>query len=168
MCDKPIKKLTKRKYGMMPTKPRGLWYGFDGSWSDWCVGNTFKTARYYYEVVLDHSRILHIENQNQFDAFEKDYACESIFERIFKQIGVEVDTISPLMTRAFGVSIDWKRLKAEYAGLEINPWMHRRALESPWYYAWDCASGVIWDISAINHFELFARYSPKEQKFIRA
>ena len=169
MCSNIIKKLTKKKYGIMPSgmKPRGLWYGFDGSWSNWCAGNTFKCGKHFYEVGLDTSRILRIENLNQFEEFEKEYTCDSIFDRIFKEMGIKVPSISPLMVRAFGPSaIDWPRLKKEYAGLEINPWMHSKHLESVWYYGWDCASGVIWDISAINQFQLFASYCPREKKFI--
>lgn len=149
----------------MPTgmKPQGLWYGFDGSWASWCERNAFKCGKHFYEVGLDTSKILRIENLNQFEEFEKEYACNSIF---FNEIGIKEPTT--LMTRAFGLNIDWPRLKKEYAGLEINPWIHTKHLESIWYYGWDCASGVIWDISVINQFQLFASYCPKEQKFIKA
>lgn len=171
MCDKLTPKLTKRKYGLMANgmKPCGLWYGFDGSWAKWCAGNKFKSGKRFYEVGLDTSRILKIENINQFEAFEKEYVCDSIFDRIFKEMGVKVSTINPFMARAFGPSaIDWPRLKTQYAGIEINPWMHTKHLESIWYYGWDCASGVVWDVSAINHFQLFATYCSEEQKFIKA
>ena len=39
-------------------------------------------------------------------------------------------------------------------GIIISPyqWDCRLALESGWYYGWDCSSGCIWDISCIQDF----------------
>ena len=168
MSRKPITKLTKRKYGMNMTgvKPKGLWYGIDGSWANWCVGNEWGGGRYFYELSFDTNRILHINNLKQFNAFEEEYACDSMLDRMLKDFGITPPK-SMFMARAFGpTAIDWERLKKKYAGLEINPWFYEKHLESMWYYGWDCASGVIWDVSVVKQFRLFASYFSKEGKFI--
>lgn len=47
--------------------------------------------------------------------------------------------------------IDWRRVAESYQGIVIAPyvWARRHHLASGWYYAWDCASGCIWDSAAV-------------------
>lgn len=50
-----------------------------------------------------------------------------------------------------GYAIDWARVAHDYQGVLITPyqWSLRLDPKVYWYYGWDCASGCIWDISAI-------------------
>lgn len=59
---------------------------------------------------------------------------------------VELDESRILFLRSTGELDDFTR---EYAGIIITPYQWARRLELSWYYNWDCASGCIWDVSAI-------------------
>ena len=51
--------------------------------------------------------------------------------------------------------INWRAVAGDYAGLIITPYQWSRRLEPySWYYGWDCASGCIWDPSAITDIKL--------------
>jgi hypothetical protein len=64
--------------------------------------------------------------------------------------------------RQYGASIrdvtyiDWPRVGADWQGIIIAPYLWERRFQS-WYYSWDCASGVIWDASAIASITLCER-----------
>ena len=51
-------------------------------------------------------------------------------------------------------SIAWEKVKALYDGVIIAPYHWERRLNLMWYYGWDCASGVIWHLSAIDNVTL--------------
>ena len=48
--------------------------------------------------------------------------------------------------------IDWHAVAQAYAGIEIAPycWSLRFEYEFLWYYGWDCASGCVWELSAVR------------------
>lgn len=48
-----------------------------------------------------------------------------------------------------GSVIDWPAVAKEFQGTIITPYSWEDRLEIDWYYGWDCASGCIWDVSAI-------------------
>lgn len=52
--------------------------------------------------------------------------------------------------------IDWHDIAAQYQGIIIAPFIYQRqrAKHTPWYYSWDCASGCIWDATAISSITL--------------
>jgi len=48
------------------------------------------------------------------------------------------------------MDILWGDLKQKYDGLIIAPYQWERRLDLMWYYSWDCASGVIWNLDAVD------------------
>lgn len=127
------------------SKPRGLWFSVEGpeDWKWWCEAENFciENLKISYELkIKEKSKILWIET-------EKD-----IFEMTNKY---------PMRTRSYDIfsdtyQLNWKKVKEEYQGIVIPKyfWECRLALESCWYYGWDCASGCIWDVDCIEEFKL--------------
>jgi hypothetical protein len=116
-------------------KPRGLWLSVDGprDWPEWCRG--------------------------------EDWAIESLANRapFALAAGANVLVISTeaeligftLLFRGQGIGrrwIDWSLVARQYDGLIIAPyiWPSRLNPETIWYYGWDCASGCIWNLSALE------------------
>jgi hypothetical protein len=52
--------------------------------------------------------------------------------------------------------IDWSKVAAKHQGIIIAPYCYARRLtyHTAWYYGWDCASGCIWDLKAIQSVEV--------------
>jgi len=50
-----------------------------------------------------------------------------------------------------GREIAWSLVADEYQGIVIAPyvWSRRLCYGANWYYSWDCASGCVWDASAV-------------------
>ena len=133
-------------------KPKGFWYDIDLDWVRWVLGEGYENDSrwmrpYLYEVTVDEARLLRISDISAFDKF-----CADYYAPAFPEI--------PAIRQA---GIDWQKLKSRFSGLEIAPYLWERRLsrynggpDCLWYYGWDCASGVIWDPSAICMAELIA------------
>jgi hypothetical protein len=122
-------------------KPRGLWVSVDGEddWPSWCHREGFAEDRlvHRFRVTLaDDADILHLDCDWDIHQFTRDY-------------GVALADI----TGRFGLRdshwIDWPRIAQKWQGIIIAPYCWGSRLEIGWYYGWDCASGCIWDASAI-------------------
>lgn len=121
-------------------KPNGLWvsvegYSDDMNWRDWCLGEGFRleTLAYRHEVKLKNEvDILHLYDKADIEYFTKEYGIEK------------------------GTQIHWRKLAKLYKGIIIAPycWACRLNPKTFWYYSFDCASGCIWDLSAIASFTL--------------
>lgn len=132
-------------------KPVGLWLSVAGEddWKAWCEGEKFGLDRLKHasEVTLKpDANVLVIDTTDKLVAFDAKFR----------------KTLDPLTIR----NIDWPKVKELYDGLIIAPyhWSHR--LDLMWYYGWDCASGVIWNLSAIADFRSPAAgesFSPKDK-----
>lgn len=118
-------------------KPLGLWVSdedCEDSWSTWCRGEEFALDSFVhaYEITLaETANILTISTAAEIDAFTAQYRQgESPYD--FYNIG-------------------WTQVAADYQGMLITPyiWSKQLDMNSGWYYAWDCASGCIWDAAAI-------------------
>ena len=48
------------------------------------------------------------------------------------------------------ISINWKKDKEKYKGIEIIPFHSDLAVTSDWYAEWDCSTGVLWDEELIQ------------------
>lgn len=122
-------------------KPKGLWISVEGEydWRWWCLGERFRLTnlRHVHEVKLTPSaNILWIRTIEQLDEFDRTYA-----------VGFDG------LVRSYRV--DWRAVATKYAGIIITPYQWERRLGGMlWYYAWDCASGCIWDINAIESVRL--------------
>ena len=110
-------------------KPRGLWYGVDGEWEEWCRSEMpeWLTGGLLYSVRLGSERVLRIATLADLDSFAAEYRL--------------ADPVSSY----FG-GIDWRKVADRFDGIEIAPYQWRRRLEPGWlwYYGWDCASGCVW------------------------
>lgn len=130
-------------------KPAGLWYDVDMDWIRWLddegyLDNPLWMRSFLYEITIDESRVIIIHDERQFDEFNRRF-CAPIFN------GAHVN------------GIDWTRVAKLYGGVEIAPYLQSRRLsfsgnhlDTLWYYGWDCASGVIWDKSALLGVKLVA------------
>lgn len=120
-------------------KPPGLWVSVEGDrdWREWCEGEEFalESLAHAHEVTLTPSaKVLRVDaSPGAFDMFEANYA--------------------PLLQEATA-TWDWSKLRAEHDGVIIAPYRFDRRFSSFWYYGWDCASGVIWNLDAIAELRL--------------
>lgn len=119
-------------------KPKGLWYGLDRAWFEWCESENYGgIGDYTYELELDLDDILIISDKRQLLLFFNDYKIE-------------------MYPDYFG--IDWRKVKSDYRGIEIQNYHSYRWSALPlnrntWLYGWDCDSGCIWDLCAVKSFE---------------
>lgn len=122
-------------------KPKGFWITDDSDccWKSWCEGEDFNTGglKFCHEVVMDESSILFIHTVDELDKFTRQYSVASVLQA--------------LLSRS-APAINWPVVAKKYKGIIITPYLHTRRMshESSWYYGWDCASGCIWDVSAIT------------------
>jgi len=126
-------------------KPHGLWVSIEGDydWKWWCEAETFQLENLAvsYEIKLKwKSKILRLKSAKEILEFTKLYRLTT------RGFDSENDTYQ----------INWHEVKKKYQGIIIAPyqWSCRLALESCWYYGWDCASGCIWDLDCIKEFKL--------------
>ena len=122
----------KEKYDDL--KPKGLWYGIDNAWIDWCKSEEYLDTEIYhkYEVLVNENNILRIGNQLELEEFEKKYG---FYIPKFLEDFPHKDIVR---------QINWEKVQKDYGGIEINP--YRRLLVcSVWYSAWDCSSGCVWE-----------------------
>jgi len=118
-------------------KPAGLWVSVEGEddWRAWCEGEhwNLEALAFEHEVTLSASAtILRLRDSRDIDRF-----CERYAEP------------APRRER---LTIAWPAVAKEYQGIIIAPYCWERRLSDHclWYYGWDCASGCIWDVAAIE------------------
>lgn len=119
-------------------KPAGLWVSVPGEddWPSWCRAEDFGIDRLAVEhvvVLTADARILHLSSCAAIDEFTAEYGINNL-------------TFGPH-------GIDWARVSESYQGIVIAPyqWERRSSMAgAPWYWGWDCASGCIWDMAAIE------------------
>lgn len=158
-AEEPISSLEKRTYDQSElswqAKPNGLWLSVEGftgpnnyNWKEWCEAEGFRVEYLVnpYEVILhENANILHLKSAKEIFEFSKLY---------------------PLKTRDWDAEndsyqLEWNKVKEKYQGIIIAPyqWECRLALETCWYYGWDCASGCIWDLDCIKEFKLVENHA---------
>jgi len=121
-------------------KPRGLWVSDDTceqNWRSWCEGESFGLDRltHVHDVTIAASaNILRLCCAYDIDDFT----------RVYRDGGE---------THA---GINWLKVAAKYDGIIITPYIWSRRLDGDafWYYGWDCASGCIWNSSAVAAINL--------------
>lgn len=121
------------KYDSKHWKPCGLWVSVEGEadWPSWCQGEEWGTESLAHvtEVTLEpDANILLLDSHDMLAAFDRRYGN-----------GDQHDCRS----------IRWSEVRALYGGVIIAPYQWSLRLELMWYYGWDCASGVIWNLSAV-------------------
>lgn len=125
-------------------KPDGYWVSVAGEddWPAWCTNgmNAPQRLAVAYEVRLSASaNIRLVTSVAEIDAFHHEFAAASDFDRRY----------------GYGPNwwgIDWASVTEHYDGIIIAPYLWARRLGETcgWYYTWDCASGCIWNLSAIE------------------
>lgn len=128
------------------TKPRGCWITDDTEqcWREWCLSENYGAdgLTHKHEVVLDESRILILRSAWEMDAFTGQYAVDRYWG-------------GPDERKYCDKCIDWREVAKAHTGIIITPYQWSRRLEPySWYYGWDCASGCIWEPSAIREIKL--------------
>lgn len=118
-------------------KPRGLWVSVEGDddWKSWCLSEDYECQSLSnpHEIHLAKTaNILRLSCSDQLRGFTKRYGLR------FRSGSVIID-------------IDWPEVTSHYDGIIIAPyvWECRLDTTNTWYYSWDCASGCIWNASAV-------------------
>lgn len=148
--DKPVKKITRREQDneeyFTYQKPTGLWVSVEGEddWLSWCRAESFglEQLKRVHEVILSpDANILRIGTKKGIDAFTEEF-------------GKVMDY--PIESRLKQKAIQWRDVADRYQGIIIAPYVWERRLHvgTDWYYAWDCASGCIWEPKAIADIRL--------------
>ena len=116
-------------------KPAGFWVSVGDDWSKWCQReNYLLNQSYVYRVGLkEWKRILWIKSVDELDTFAEQHT---------------------VWNHRFGDNVNWSAVADRYAGIIIAPYRRERRRNLFWYYAWDCASGCIWDASVISKLTL--------------
>lgn len=132
-------------------KPMGLWLSVDGpdDWREWASAEMpHRLGIYRYAITLARdARVLHLSTPEDIWKFNAEYRTTSPW----------MDTVpaTELPSRMTDFYIDWARLATTHQGIMIAPYQWSMRLDGPfWYYGWDCASGCLWDASAIATTEL--------------
>lgn len=136
---------------LFQAKPHGLWFSVEidepllnnYNWKEWCEMEGFRVAalNVSYQIVLkEDANILHLKTEQEILEFTKQFALKT------RYWDAEWDTYN----------IKWDEVKEKYQGIIISPyqWNCRLALETSWYYGWDCSCGCMWDLSCIKEFIL--------------
>jgi hypothetical protein len=84
--------------------------------------------------------ILRLNNAADIDAFSKEYSF-SIF--------ADLPDAPPLFLMQRD-GIRWDKVAERYQGILIPNYIWEKRMDPFWYYPWDCASGCIWNVDAIE------------------
>lgn len=127
-------------------KPVGTWVSCEGDddWASWCEAEDFGIGDVAHEVFLsDRANILHLMSIHEIDMFTEQWT-------------------SPTARPYSYSTILWPCVAEEYDGIIISPYQWERRLHdgANWYYSWDCASGCIWNASAIEAIEILEASAP--------
>ena len=125
----PVTRINPLVQPSLAIKPKGLWYGVGSAWLEWCSDEGFEvptTEHHLTEVTIPVSdQFLVITTLGELDEFHNSY---------------------PVARDGTWDYPSWPDLAAQYLlGMEISPYQWERRLDYSWYYAWDVASGVVWN-----------------------
>lgn len=122
-------------------KPRGFWVSDDSDhgWRAWCEAEEWNLEGLSFKsefMLAPGHNVLILRGVDELKTFDAEY-------------GMPLE-VSPTMR-----TIDWPRVAAEYDGIIITPylWEARYDFDVFWYAGWDCASGCIWNLSAIVPYD---------------
>lgn len=149
-----------KHYGYTTMKPHGLWFSVedyedDQNWKTWCEGEEFRLGnlKYKHRVTLKpNNKVLVLSTPEEIVNFGLKYAGNDVEDfynsSIMKELGYPYEPYVYLLK--------FEDMIQEYDGLIIAPyeWSCRLAGQCSWYYGWDCASGCIWNLDAVESFIL--------------
>lgn len=152
-------------------KPCGLWisvedYEDDQTWKTWCEGEQYEIGglQYRYSIEIESKNILWLRTDDELISFSEKYKgndpseydkfCSDQYsehlDELYKRIGKR--------RLPYIYLIEWGAVKDLYDGIIIAPYSWNLRMDLQWYYGWDCASGCIWNLSAIKNFSLDTSY----------
>jgi hypothetical protein len=117
-------------------KPSGLWVSVSGDdgWAAWCSDQNYRLDQLStaHRVTLRaRADVRFISDVSALDAFDSEFRGGTN-----------------------GSGIDWATVASCHDGMIIAPYQWGRRSQLDWYYGWDCASGCIWNLDAIESFDL--------------
>ena len=124
------------------SKPKGFWFSNDTceyNWEHFCRSQHFWLEALEFKKFFkftESANILIIKNLQEFDDFCDTYIIKN--------------------DNAYGYfssnTVDWVAVSEKYDGIYIPDyyWERRNSDSSCWYYGWDCASGCVWNLSALE------------------
>src|SRR5690625_3568007 len=123
-------------------KPEGFWVSVAGpdDWREWCEGERFRLdalANEHTVTLAPQARILHIDNLGDLEDLTYKYPAPV---KEWRRSSVWADDKYP----------DWAAIATEWDGIIVAPYQWRARLDLFWYCTWDCASGCIWNLDAIE------------------
>lgn len=161
-------------YKMMPVnrqqsvypnmKPNGIWVSDDEAnriWPEVVLSRKMnrKHLNYRHRVMLSKgANIKYIHTIEQLDQFTLDF-----------EAGLP-------WNRKGSFAIRWNLVAEHYQGIIITPYLLLRRYNpmTNWYWPWDCAGGCIWDVSAIEFFQMMGtpigqvEWAQKQQSFAKS
>lgn len=121
-------------------KPVGLWFSVLGEygWPEWCRDEGYALHRLGVEYAVhltDSARLLVIDTLESLRDFDRRMSPAPRY-------GLE--------GHASRLDLDWSPVMGLYDGLVIAPYQGHARFDLLWYYGWDCASGVVWNLDAVK------------------
>ena len=131
-------------FQLMNFKPAGFWLSDDSrgrGWYHWRLENGYDDmpSPACFEI-LDFSKLLIIDVPSQLPEKYKRWPGDSDYNH--KERGGVVEQIL------------WRDIAKHYSGIYVRNYSHDMEHRWPeqWYYAWDCDSACIWDLSVISPY----------------
>lgn len=125
----------------------------DQTWKTWCEGEEFRLEGLKYKYLVSikkEANILLISTRQELIDFSIRFVANDLdyFADFLKK--------SSRDTYLYIYQIKWQQVQKLWDGIIIAPyqWECRMASETTWYYPWDCASGCVWNMDAIESLTL--------------
>lgn len=133
-------------------KPNGLWVSVTGDgeydWESWCRDNEFGIGECVHRVTLrDDANIAWLHTAADIDTFHTNWSEPGEVWR---------GGTAPLSDEYVRMQweVNWQNVAEQFDGIIITPYQWSRRMGGPfWYYGWDCASGCVWQLDAVETFE---------------
>lgn len=125
-------------------KPEGFWVSVTGEddWPSWCDSEGFNQSALqtaHHVELATTANVLWINSTVGINSLTARFAVQTEYERRWTHRS-ETPAKWP---------IDWLRVAEQWDGIIIAPYQWARRITHDWYYGWDCASGCIWNLTAV-------------------
>ncbi len=142
---RPVRRLVQREIRWSGIKPYGAFWFSDESdygWLQWCEENEYNSdgLRYSHSIgFTPGTRMLVADSLSALDDLHREYSY------IPGWAGSARRPLASSLRRW-----DYRRLACEYDALIISPYQREHRGERRPYSGWDCASGVVFDVSRVE------------------
>lgn len=155
-------------------KPGGLWFSVEGfmddiHWKDWCIDQEFqvKNLACSSEILFSSSSdILWLKTFMEIKDFENEFIFEHpILRKEFEELSADlkkqieefheeyefINPKKPIFLESLK-KINWEAVRKNWSGIIIAPFNRKMRDDSInyWYDAWDCSSGCVWNLQAVE------------------